>query len=204
MMASSGWTGQGAFRGGVLPLAPPPCRRYSSAAERYPANSCAANSRTPSARLPSICSPTVRITKDGPEQMQAGSSADACFAESCPVCTACAAAEAAGAKPPSAPMSSTPPALLARTPMSRAAGLNSTPSHSPAPLCISRAETIKNGNSDTSSGPPHSCSPCRRVSAQRPGAANTSTAVASASTRNVIRRIFSLRFISPPSPSIYM
>ena len=35
------------------------------------------------------------MTKDGPEQIQAGSSADACFAESCPVCTACAAAEAA-------------------------------------------------------------------------------------------------------------
>ena len=82
MMASSGWTGQGAFRGGVLPLAPPPCIRQSSAAERYPASSCEAKSRTPSARLPSICSPTVRMTKDGPEQIQAGSSADACFAES--------------------------------------------------------------------------------------------------------------------------
>ena len=51
MMASSGWTGQGAFRGGVLPLAPPPCIRQSSAAERYPASSCEAKSRTPSARL---------------------------------------------------------------------------------------------------------------------------------------------------------
>ena len=47
-------------------------------------------------------------------------------------------------------MSSTPPAAGLRTPMSRATGRNTNPSTCPAPQRMSRAETMRNGNSDTS------------------------------------------------------
>ena len=171
---------------------------------RYPASSWAANSRTPTARLPSICCPTVRMTKDGPLHTQAGSSAEACREVSWPVRTASDAATAAGAKPPKAPMSSTPPAPFARMPMSRAAGRNTKPSHCPAPQPAASADTMRNGNSDTSSGPPHSRSPACRASAQRCGAANTRNAVYPASASSTPRRKFQLRFITQPSASIYM
>ena len=153
------------------------CRRFSKAAVRYPASTCAANRRMPSTRLPSSCSPAVRITKDGPEQMQAGRRADASCGVSSRLRTASATAAAAGANPPRNPMSSTPPAAGLRTPMSRATGRNTNPSTCPAPQRMSRTETMRNGNSDTSSGPPHRASPCCSARAQHCGAANTSPAV---------------------------
>ena len=117
---------------------------------------------------------------------------------------ACAAAVAAGANPPRKPMSSTLPAAFARTPMTRAAGWNAKPSSGPAPQPMSSAETMRNGNSDTSSGPPQSTRPACRASAQRCGAANTKTAVNIASASSIPCRNLWVRFISKPSASIYM
>src|SRR5699024_7155162 len=72
-------------------------------------------------------------------------------------------------------------------------------SSSPPPLRASRVETIKNGNKDSSSGPPQRASPSRRARAQAAGAAKGSAAVSSASRTKTQRR-----YISSPPASIYM
>ena len=181
-----------------------PRTRQSSAAVSQPASTCAANRHNPAVRLPSSCSPTVRITKDGPEQMQAGSKAEASCEVSSLLRTASAAAAAAGAKPPTKPMSSTLPALRLCRPMQRTTGQSSTPSTSPAPLRMMSADTTRKGNNDTSSGPPQSARPCRRAAAQVCGAANTSSAVAAPSKKSPGYSGLQLLLISMPSPSIYM
>src|SRR5699024_11631375 len=61
-------------------------------------------------------------------------------------------------------------------------------SSSPPPLRASRVETIKNGNKDSSSGPPQRASPSRRARAQAAGAAKGSAAVSSASRTKTQRR----------------
>ena len=135
--------------------------------------------------------PTASITKDGLEQTQAGRSASASRAVSCPERTAPAAALAAGAKPPREPMSSTRPAAGARTPMSLAAGQKGSPSTSAAGHWMSSVDTMRNGNSESSSGPPQSASPSRRACAQASGAANGSRPAASAIKKYPTPRIFS-------------
>ena len=161
-------------------------RRHSNAAVRYPAKTCETNSRTPNFMLCRSVCPTVRITNDGPEQTQAGSSASASCAESWPVRTACAAAWAAGANPPKKPIISTRAAQRLRTPMSRAKGRNGRASTSLALHWISSDDTTRNGNSDSSSGPPQSASPSASAFAQVCGAANGSTPTSTANRNTPI------------------
>ena len=88
-------------------------------------------------------------------------------------------------------MSSTRPAAGARTPMSLAAGQKGSPSTSAAGHWMSSVDTMRNGNSESSSGPPQSASPSRRAFAQASGAANGSRPAASAIKKYPTPRIFS-------------
>ena len=94
--------------------------------------------------------------------------------------------EPAGAKPPKKPIISTRAAQGLCTPIPRASGRNGTASRSLAGHCTSSDDTTKNGNRDSSSGPPQSTNPSRRACVQGPGAANGSTPASTARRKNPI------------------
>ena len=165
-------------------------QRQSSAAVRYPAAVWARNRRPPSSALPSRACPTVRITKDGLEQTQAGSRASACRGVSCPLRTACEAAEAAGANPPRNPMQSTRAAQGARMPINRAADRNGRDRISAPGHCIRSLDTTRNGNSDSKSGPPQRDRPSRSACPQASGARNGRIPVARARKNSAVSRSF--------------
>ena len=133
----------------------------------------------------SVC-PTVRTTNDGPEQTQAGRSASAWRGVSCPVRTACAAAFAAGAKPPNRPMSRTRAAQGACTPIHHAAGRSGMANRSPAGHWTSSDDTTRNGKSDSSSGPAQRARPSRSACPQACGTANGSAPARTASKNRPI------------------